>query len=96
MGNSKQLEEKGKSRVRGEMGELGERKSGAGRIEAWVWCGRVDKMTKIKANEVLKCCEMTIVEPPAKQLECFISPFQELGRDGLLLSSPGRGGNGEE
>lgn len=76
------------------MGRWGE--TGAGRIEAWVRCGRVDKMTKTKASEVLKCCEVAIVEPPVKQLECFICPLQELGRDGPPLSSPGRGGDGEE
>lgn len=50
----------------------------------------MDKITEIKANKVLKCSETTIVEPRVKQLECFISPFQELGRHGLC--SPGEEG----
>lgn len=56
-----------------------------------MWDRRVDKITKIKANEVLKCCEVTIVGPPVKQLECFISPAGV--REGwAMLSSPGTGG----
>lgn len=88
------LERREQQRVEMFVGRWGE--SGAGRIEARVWCGRVDKITKTKAKEVLKCCEVAIVEPSVKHLECFNCPLQELGRDGPLLSSPGRAGNGEE
>lgn len=37
--------------------------------------GQEDYKMKNK-QEVFKCCEMTFVDLPAKQRECFISPFQ--------------------
>lgn len=45
------------------------------------------KVAKTKANEVLKRCEVINVEPRVQQRECFISPLQELGRDGLALNT---------
>lgn len=36
-------------------------------------------------NQFLKSWELTFVDLPVRQLECFISPFQRLGRGGRTV-----------